>query len=232
MAEQIITIDRLDQIKRSRPVDHRDNTATQLRNQLTQDGITQWGLRIYRCTDGDDEAWQRFMDFFRERSTVHLRRLSAADLSSTLVWDVQEDASTLDGTSKAVVRDLYRQWVTQATGGIDPASREALNPRYRFCVHVDEESLRSVLQYLDTRDSRVFEEGFVNLVQLEWIPELHDPELGEEEDEELELEGLRLWDVGWLKTGLEYLYPSTYELLYADEAWELLYQRPPEIAMP
>lgn len=232
MAESIVTIDRLDQISRTKAIDHRGNVATKLRKRLTQDGVTQWGLRIYRCTYRNDEAWQRFMDFFRERSAARLRRLSAADLFSTLAWEVQEDASTLDGMSKAAVRDLFRDWVIQATAGIDSDAREALNPRYRFCVHVDEEALRSVLQFLDTRDSRAFEEGFVNIVQVEWVPELDDPELGEEEDEGLELEGLKLWDVGWLRTGLEYLYPSTYELLYADEAWELLYQRPPEISMP
>ncbi|PSK56664.1 hypothetical protein B9Z65_6288 [Elsinoe australis] len=102
---------------------------------------------------------------------------NSTDLLNTLIWDVQDDAAVLDGISKAGVRDLFQAWVTQATANVDPDSREIEDPRYRFCIHVDDEAMRSVLQFLDTRDSRVFEEGYVNLVAAEWEPDPDEEEM-------------------------------------------------------
>jgi hypothetical protein len=115
--------------------------------------------------------------------------------------------------------------------------------RYRFCIHVDETSLRSVLDK---------SEWHLNLVSRLWVPEEEqepdegDPdddhdyeaeqaELTEEEREDnrlteiwLEIEGCTEEDVGWCKVGTGGLV-ELYLMLCDQRGWDLWYTRPPQL---
>ena len=151
---------------------------------------------------------------------------------------VQDDRSLLDGASKAVVRDCFREWVAN-NFPIERQNQEFASPRaypitrYRFCVAVDEGSLRSV------RNAGEFDtSGYVNIINAEL--ELPDPdqydsdETGNDDpaDEGYEaVEGSRMYDVGSKEYSFTNLAPGMCATLQdGDWTWDIVNKRPPEIS--
>lgn len=131
------------------------------------------------------------------------------------------------------------------------------NPRYNYCIHVDAEAMQSVLEqsaaYIDAGAALI---GYVNLIRadeswdlpdfdrFDWsvnrplnrdVPRNEDEVDGDvdEDDEydegELDIEGSRLHDVGWMKVKVESLLPEMYATLVKGFMWDKLYRRPPTI---
>lgn len=115
-------------------------------------GFRKWGFRIYRCTYGDDDAWNRYVgnleDEFR-RSLV----VTGSDymLPPYHEWTIVEDRDALDGASKADVRSRFRQWSEERSVERDGPGADhhligniGLVARFEACIMVDKECLDSM----------------------------------------------------------------------------------------
>jgi len=127
------------------------------------------------------------------------------------------------------------------------------NPRFTYCTHVDTASLEFFNSRTSPYECPSFhgEGAFINLVNGDDMHELDiqtrrhqarnplaqpdygdtldgkDPDLwGEGEDE---VEGCKLYGVGWVKAGVAGLYPELYAMLIDDNRGHTHYCRPPEI---
>jgi 3-phenylpropionate/cinnamic acid dioxygenase small subunit len=63
-----------------------------------------WGFITYRCTYGDDEKWDKFMDFLKARVKFCLEDDGAVDMYDRLDWIVIENKETLDGADPKQVK--------------------------------------------------------------------------------------------------------------------------------
>ena len=138
----------------------------------------------------------------------------------TLDWSVQQDRALLDGASTDKVRQHFRDWAASATG-----QQHSVAPRYRYCVHVDNESLKSIVNDALQPPAPDFEPiGYVNII-------CADCALDEDESED-EIEECTQNDVGWMKVPVDGLAPRTYSMLGESGRWEICYVRQPDIAIP
>ena len=223
---------------------------------LAHHRLRTWGFVIYRCTYEDESAWERFMERLnRHRDGLPTHTWTVVDPDDPIPWDlmkqldwrVQEDPKELDGASKDEVRRRFRQLVSQRLRPeeSDPETSHMAkqeNPRWNFCVHVDKESLESILRDLpDGRIDHLRRQRYVNLIRadsdwedidydhFDWSkhkpPE--DPEEDDPHDEnEVEVEGSRRYDVGWMKVQVDDLIPGLYDNLIQCHSWDSIYVRP------
>lgn len=209
-------------------IDDANNEGHELRRQLEQTnertGQRTWGFVIYRCTYGDDDAWARFMKIVNERVRESLEAYDTPELMETLDWPVQEDRATLEGASKDVVRQHFRRWVAGAPGHDDPFS-----PRFRYCIQVDAESLKSVVTDAPQPPEPDLDSiGCVNMIEGDWT--LDEDE--EEDDGGEEIEGCTQHNVGWIRVPVCGLAPRTYSMFGDDAGWDICYVRPPDVTVP
>jgi hypothetical protein len=66
---------------------HFDDVAAHLRAHPD----TKWGFVVYRCTYGDDPAWDRMMNRLNTQALSNLTSCNAADLFPAIDWAVQEN---------------------------------------------------------------------------------------------------------------------------------------------
>ncbi|KAF4552377.1 Hypothetical protein D9617_10g073580 [Elsinoe fawcettii] len=123
-----------------------------------------------------------------------------------------------------------RTWYADAFEWADTARQEVSEvastaPRYRYCVHVDEEALRSVVDRVPADLFTCVRAVFVNLISAEWDEE----EARQHRDGEPEFESSDLYNLGWFKINADTLAPGAYNFFYADDMWDLVYRRPPKI---
>ena len=233
-------------------------------------GLKKWGWVIYRCTYGDDSAWQRFIDRFNDHLAQVLREYYHMDpeFFASYECSVEEDPSGLDGATKDEVRRRFRMLrdaliATETPVDLDDFKRHALlreNPRFNYCIHVDKNALESVLQQPSNYVEGTIP-GYVNLVRADenWaMPDFDlfnwekymadkkkqsssggagddgDDTEGDEDDDfdegEPEIEGSRLFDVGWMRIKVETLIPEMYDTMIKGFMWRKFYCRPPEVA--
>lgn len=161
------------------------------------------------------------------------------------VWTVVDDRERLENATKCDVRRMFNEWVNSPEAAAEqPNAKDtpatSFSPRYAFCIHVDETSLRSVLD-----DSKDWHLNFINRF---WIPEeeesdYEDPDEDDFTEEELEeqrlaaiwpeIEGCTEEDVGWYKERRG-IVVSGYVSFFSDfghqKSWRLWYTRPPQLA--
>jgi len=209
-----------------------------INDMLNHYGLQKWGFVIYRCTYEDDSAWDRFMH--RLNTSKDCMLIDTYDdkyLARRLNWNVQQDPS-LNRATKDQVRDVFRAWVDTDARSEIPTSAEhqhnlkALlhdNPRYKYCIHVDAELMRSVLDGPPPTKSDLHGVSYVNLIRADDSWEAWVKEPAEFHDEcEPELEGRTSFDVGWMKVPVDRLIPKVYERLVDDFMWDCFCVRPNE----
>lgn len=216
-----------------------------IRKQLAVDPSSKWGFVIYRLTYGDDSAWARLLEILtlRARESLELEDEEAKEagtaqdahaLMASLEWTVQEDPATLDGASKSQVRTRFKQYVE--------SSQKPWGPRYAACLAVDAASLASVLEGPQPPEVDLEDSTFVYLIDrcwehvdresYDWEAMGQDPAQDDPEDEgEEEVEGCKMFDVGWMKVNSNGIAPRTYDLLDG-MGWDGLYVRPPRVVWP
>jgi len=141
---------------------------------------------------------------------------------------VFEDKTTLDGVSKASVRQRFFEWGIGAPQD-EQGTGAGLSQRYRYCIQVDQVCLNSVIN--DAPAPPEFDhtsKGFVNLVWRDWQPSRR-PIM--EDDFYEPVEGCREEFVGWMRVDYQNVMVGMYMLLRDESAdWYREYQRPPEVA--
>ncbi|KAK5734946.1 hypothetical protein LTR17_008579 [Elasticomyces elasticus] len=204
-------------------------------------GHKYWGFTVYRCTYGDDLAWEQLMTKLHRCARESLEDSGMEDLIEFLDIPVHEDAD-LEGASKDVVRRRFKTWLAteahrerlHADARIIDVGGRGTTPRYIFCLHVDEEALRSVIpvhQDNSLSDETYDTGGFLNLIDVNWaLPseeeaeELHrEHEVEDPYDEGFEaVDGCRMQDVGWMRVAFRSVMPGLYaEVLHGH--WEFNY---------
>lgn len=215
-----------------------------IRDMLNYYGLTKWGFIIYRCTYGDDGAWDRFMHRLNaHKDDALIDKYDDKYLAHHLDWNVQQDPS-LDRATKDQVRERFRTWVATDARTEFPTSADYQdkihrllheNPRYKYCVHVDAESMQSVLDGPPPTEPDLHGVSHVNLIRADYAWEAGEKESaklrdeGEPQDEgEPELEGRTSRDVGWMRVAVQGLVPEVHETLVNDMMWAVFYVRPNE----
>lgn len=205
---------------------------------LERSGHDTWGWVVFRCTYVSDPEWSRFMDRLKAvtEEALEFYGKSTWPFAKQQVWTVVEDPARLENASKSEVRDLFNAWVASDDAAAEQPGKKGPHTlsgmtRYCYCMHVDETSLRSVLD--DARD------WHVNIINKTWIPEDEEDPAGDERDdgepdEEVEpevwtpVDGCTEEDVGWFKGGRSVLL-SGYATLCSPNMWYCYYRRPPRI---
>ncbi|KAK5722955.1 hypothetical protein LTR17_014087 [Elasticomyces elasticus] len=199
-------------------------------------GHKHWGFAVYRCTYGDNGAWERLTARLHRSVYENLCEEGVEELIEFLHIPIFEDAKALDGASKDLVRRRFNHWIATE------ADKERLNADAQPVRIQDDESLRSITanadETLDNRDRG----GFLNLIAAKWalpsgdeLEELRrEQEIEEREIKDLydegykAVEGCKMQDVGWMRVSIGSTMPGFYsQVLHGN--WEFAYVRPPGI---
>jgi hypothetical protein len=150
-----------------------------------------------------------------------------------------EDKSVLGSVSSSFIRDHFNNWQVWAPEAEQgPGKDRGLSggsPRYNFCIQVDEDSLRSIINWDEENDWKG-DSCFVRLVRGNWqADEDADKELCQDRwirhDSYEDIEGCTAYDVGWAKVRMNdilgiYCILTDYHYPY----WQYCYERPPIMA--
>ena len=124
--------------------------AAKVKSNLNLDNHDRWGFAIYRCTYGDDAAWDRFKDIITIRARKEIRELGEPEILDKLEWTIFDDREIFDNATTAFLREHFNQWKSDNWQREQPrATRPAettllITPRYRYFIRVDREALDSV----------------------------------------------------------------------------------------
>lgn len=160
-------------------------SVAELASKLNASGHDKWGWVIYRCTYNSDDDWSTFMEILkgisRDRIGTYLYNSVAEEVGRMQTWTVFEDRNQLDNASKSIVRRMFNKWVHSPEAAAEQPNAKCPPPlmgmsRNLFCMHVDEESLRSVLE-----DSSYWH---VNIIDRKWVPEEDRPDDDDDDDED------------------------------------------------
>ena len=187
-----------------------------------------WGLVIYRCTYDDNDAWSRFMEIVRRRAHDGLQKENAVELEQSLELTVVEDRDTLNQVSADDVRDRFRTWCSETFPQVNAVLHLGdlyPTPRFNFCIMVDEESLRAVLQGPPPGQPDLEGIGYVIIVHARWgyEPPIREDEKGIQPGECTSDD----YDLGYLRVCLYTLIPEIYSWLATEDLWDVMYRRPP-----
>ncbi|CAJ2502251.1 Uu.00g096450.m01.CDS01 [Anthostomella pinea] len=122
---------------------------------MLETGYEQWGFLIYRCTYGDDDAWDSYMAYLREEVHSDLDH-SGCDvlLEQYARWTVVEDESLLDGASKDQVRRRFVAWRDRHSDSVfqwpPPRARQ---PRFAYCLYVDQKCLDTLHPHVEAKSA-------------------------------------------------------------------------------
>ena len=181
------------------------SSAQQIDAQRRAYGQSLWGLVIYRCTYGDDAAWSRFENIFRQRALDKLARSDDSAMAECFDITVMNDEVIFGQASADDVRDHFRAWCqrTLTDGKSLPPMDVPFTPRYQYCVLVDHDSLHSVLNGSSLGQPDFKGAAWVNVVDARWW--LEGPI---REDVLRDDDGSGDADIGYMRMSLAFLQPS------------------------
>lgn len=195
-----------------------------------------------------------------EAERYHQRAKQDRTTGLYLRWTIIDDRDSLDGATKDEVRERFVVWrdglsVEREGEGADHRVTRFL-PRFEYCIHIGKDSLDSLRAHEEALAAAAASSGqqesvsasppvFFALVRAmqrpEGLPEGYDPNKAEKEEEEDDddydvdhandppaVEGSTEDDVGWMYVKVRD-WVALYEELH-DQAWYILYTRPPAIA--
>ncbi|KAI6856915.1 hypothetical protein KC338_g8259 [Hortaea werneckii] len=237
----------------------RRNTADRIEDQLRSDGHLIWGFAAYRCTYGDDAAWETCLDRLNETIRNSMRFWNGLELlePDRFRLTLFDDERRLDGASAQVVRQHFRDWrlnavhqeqgsqkEIEARGGSSDFLDFKKSVRYRFCIQIDEAALQSIVSHEGEDRLR---KAWVNLIEGDWdasaaaaqreqdkmahVEEGLDPEdLDNDEPRFPDIDGCTEENVGLMRVHYMDLIPAIYSLLRNPYALDYMYVRPPDLA--
>jgi hypothetical protein len=133
---------------------------TVIANSLAEDQLDSWGFVIVRCTYASQEKWDKFLALAKKEAREVLERHGSEHhraLYDRMAWTVIEDPQKLEGASILTTTHKFRSWLdtngtAEVQGSAFPDVERHNAPRYRYFMHVDEESLESVVDQEKARD--------------------------------------------------------------------------------
>ncbi|KAK7999645.1 hypothetical protein PG990_012245 [Apiospora arundinis] len=132
--------------------------------EMHEAGFEEWGFVIYRCTYGDDEAWNRYMKYFKAAIHDILVSSKYEFLEAYARWTVVEDEADLQAASKLLVRQRFVEWRNQHCvlrkepefWRVIPHMPEEATlrlPRFTYCLFVDQDCLDTVDAHAAAKDA-------------------------------------------------------------------------------
>jgi hypothetical protein len=212
---------------------------------------TKWGFVVVRAVYGpsSDAGWAQILDILRTSVSFTLTEEGQEEALSRHEITTIEDEATLAGADSYAVRRAFRAWVAddlpqrlnddalERYGGFTQARDKLLsnaghndegNPvgamtsRWKYCIFVDEDCLRSLQPELDDED----QDPALKILTTDWPYEEEGPPTeeftrdwdGGETDDDGE-------DVGWMYIDMSD-YCAMYCSLMTGFGWMELYERP------
>ncbi|KAI7375220.1 hypothetical protein KC336_g20036 [Hortaea werneckii] len=86
------------------------NEAAKVRRNLNQDNHDWWGFAIYRCTYGNDAAWNRFKDIITTRAQKEIRELGEPEILERLEWKIFDNREICDNATTDLLRQHFNLW--------------------------------------------------------------------------------------------------------------------------
>lgn len=212
------------------------NLANQLRKRLQEENYSKWGFVIYRCTYESDDDWARFVENLNARAQDHLEIYEGLDLLDSLELTVRDDRESFDGATIQKCRDHFVDWVGSAEGrNSEQPNTPAVptgwdgQPRYTFFIHVDKDSLESVVRRAPQPPADDMEgTGYVNMMDSKWVP-------SSDEETEIDLDG-NVVTIGegeeeqdWQRVAIWGLIPGIYMALLGGDLWYAEFEKPPHV---
>ncbi|KAI1350843.1 hypothetical protein F5Y01DRAFT_137019 [Xylaria sp. FL0043] len=151
-------------------------------------GFEAWGFLVYRCTYGDDAAWDRYMQALKDEVHNNLVWCGREWLMEQYAqWTVIEDKETLDGAPKKEVRERFVQWrdehsvsyelpvAAQIARAAFPTPRDASTrlPRFTYCLYVDQKCLDTLKAYLDAKANGTRASVVAVVIDGDYSPDRH-----------------------------------------------------------
>ena len=213
--------------------------ADRIEQQMQADGHRTWGYVIYRTTFDSDADWAEFFRRLRFQMNNEMEFYNGKDILDLFTWTIFDDRSLFDGADTATIRQHFKQWAEtafrseQQRPGTDEEVRTGRSPRYRFCVQVDAEALKSVVHDAPPPEEvDVSSTGWVKLINKSWMLRSENPIFrGRPPDPNVyeAIEGVTDGDVGWMKYPYQSVMGEWYVILENMNAWIVNYQRPPAV---
>lgn len=207
------------------------NEADLIEINMQDDGFKCWGIAIYRTTYKSDSDWEEFLRRFLGQVRRRLEYYEGLDMWDSFRPTVIEDKSLFDGATPAQIRDAFHEWARTACeteqGVTYDRAQWAHGARYRLCILVDEDALRSVLDIPEDELDELNTTGFVVMIDGRWTPEIPEEEEGDFEYEPLY--GCTRQDVGWMKVHYDRAQIVASTTMRYEADWDLEYRRPPAI---
>jgi hypothetical protein len=131
--------------------------ATTIQESLQKYKVTQWGFVLFRCTYGSQEKWDKFVALLKEHAHDYFEWRDMEHVYDSLAWTIIQDADTLDGAGIVETSRRFREWIEgpgrqEMQESVFAGEEWPYWPRYRYFLHVDEESLESVVDDKKARE--------------------------------------------------------------------------------
>jgi hypothetical protein len=141
--------------------------AHTIKEALEKHRLSCWGFVLFRCTYRSQEKWEMFVALVQGHARDSFERAGLMDVYARMRWTVFEDAAALDGASIGETSRRFIEWVEPGPGAQElvgsvfapiraqasaPTRAQASTPRHNFYLHVDEESLESVVDDVKARE--------------------------------------------------------------------------------
>jgi hypothetical protein len=130
--------------------------ATKIQASLDELRLSRWGFVVFRCTYSSQEKWDKFIALVKEHAHDEFEWRRMEHVHDSLAWTIIEDAETLDGADIAETSRRFEEWVggqgKQEMQGSVLTDSWHYWPRYTYFIHVDEESLESVVDDAKARE--------------------------------------------------------------------------------
>jgi hypothetical protein len=203
------------------------------------DGHSTWGYVIYRTTYENDTDWTEFMRRLRAWAEDAMDTCNGQDVLDQMTWTVFDDKELFDGADVMTIRRHFRAWTETAVHSEQPRKSNSApaemgrSPRYRYCIQVDVEALKSSVH--DAPPPPNFDEdnqGWVKVIDKEWILRSEHPIWkGRKLDPNVydAIDGVTDHDVGWVKCPFPSVMTEYYMLFQERNVYIRGYRRPPAV---
>ncbi|KAK4119503.1 hypothetical protein N657DRAFT_650158 [Parathielavia appendiculata] len=120
--------------------------------------LCQCGFVIFRCTYRSQYKWDKFVALVKGHAREYCEKWEVESARDCLRWTIIEDAAALDDADILETSHRFKDWVERGPGSqeIQGSAYSPLwhpdCPRYNWFVHVDEESLESVVDDVKAKE--------------------------------------------------------------------------------
>lgn len=197
------------------------------------DGHTTWGYVIYRTTYENDADWAEFMRRLRAWAEDSMDFYNGQDVLDKMTWTIFDDKEHFDGAGTETIRSHFLDWIQTAVQSEQPQQLNGApadmgcSPRYRYCIQVDAEALRSCVH--DAPPPPDFDQdnqGWVKLIDKLWMS---DADSEDEEKEYNPIGGVTERHVGWVRCPFPSVMIEYYMSFLDLNGYMVEYRRPPAV---